>query len=150
MAVNPNVITYEGNPNEVKSWRGATVSLDSVVATGKNLHIYSTPDRHASVLLQMVEDAAVRNNFQLSVDTIYSDSETKHEIIQVKATNASSGWKPGHTLAIDRQSKINGYIEAIKNSPEWLEQVKAKAIQKNISLDSMILLDAIYMTDIEK
>ncbi|MDP3914935.1 MAG: hypothetical protein Q8R96_14475 [Bacteroidota bacterium] len=150
MEVNPNIITYEGNPNEVKLWRGAPVKLDSVVSTGKNIHIYSTPDRHASVLLQMVKDAAGRNNFQLSVDTIYSDSETKHEIIRVKALNSSSGWKPGYVQANDRQSKINEFIEAIKNSPEWLEQVKAKAIQKNISLDSMIMLDAIYMTDTEK
>lgn len=150
MQVNPNIVTYEYNNDEVKLWRGTPVKLDSVVATGKNIYIYSTPGRQASILLQLAKDAAARNNIQLSVDTVYSDSETKNEIIRVKATNSSSGWKPGYTKANDRQSKINEFIEAIKSSPEWLEQVKAKALIKNIPLDSMILLDAIHMTDIEK
>ncbi len=150
MAVNPNIVTYEYNNDEVKLWRGAPVKLDSVVATGKNIHIYSSPGRQASILLQLVNDAAARNNIQLSVDTIYSDSETKHEIIRAKAMNSSSGWQPGYAKANDRQSKINEYIEAIKSSPEWFEQVKAKAIQKNIPLDSMILLDAIHMTNVVK
>ncbi len=147
MEVNPNIITYEGNPDEVKLWRGAPVSLDSVVATGKNVHIYSTPDRHASVLLQMVKDAAARNNIQLLVDTIFSDSETKNEIIRVKAMGSGSGWQPSYTIANERQSRIDGFVKAIKSSPEWLKQVEAKAIEKNISLDSMILLDAIWMAD---
>jgi len=150
MAVNPNIVTYEYNNDEVKLWRGAPVKLDSVVATGKNIHIYSSPGRQASILMQLVNDAAIRNNIQLSVDTIYSDSETKHEIVRAKAMNSSSEWKPSYAKANDRQSKINEFIEAIKNSPEWLEQVKAKAIKKNISLDSMILLDAIHMTNVTK
>jgi len=39
------------------------------------------------------------------------------------------------------------FIQAIKNTPEWLEKVNKKAIEKNISLDSMIMLDAIYMLE---
>jgi hypothetical protein len=150
LALNPNIFTYEYNNVDVKLWRGAPVKLDSVVATGKNIHIYSSPGRQASILLQLVNDAATRNNIQLSVDTIYSDNETKHEIIRVKATNSRSGWKPGYEKPKDRQSKINEFIEAIKNSPEWLDQVKAKAIEKNIPLDSMILLDAIHMTNVTR
>lgn len=150
MAVNPNIVTYEYNNDEVKLWRGTPVKLDSVVATGKNIHIYSSPGRQASILFQLVIDAATRSNIQLSVDTIYSDSETKQEIFRLKALNSSSGWKPGYVQANDRQSKINEFIEAIKNSHEWLDQVKAKAIQKNIPLDSMILLDAIHMTNVTK
>ncbi len=147
MAVNPNIITYEGNPDEVKLWRGAPISLDSVVATGKSLHIYSTPDRHAPVLLQMVKVAAARNNIQLQVDTVFSDIETKHEIIRAKAMGSASGWQPSYTIANERQSRIDGFVNAIKSSPEWLKQVEAKAIEKNITLDSMILLDAIWMAD---
>lgn len=147
MAVNPNVVTYEENTEQVKLWRGTPVSLDSVVATGKNIHIYSTPGRHASALLQMVKDAAGRNNLQLLVDTIFSDSETQNEIIRIKAQNSNSKWRPGDVLADNRQRKIEEYIHSIKNTPDWLEKVKQKAIQKNIPLDSMILLDAIWITD---
>lgn len=147
MEVNPNIITYEGNPDEVKLWRGAPVSLDSVVATGKNIHVFSTPDRHAPVLLQMVKDAAARNNLQLLVETVFSDAVTKNEIIRIKAQNSSAIGNYDAIRANTRQSKIDGFIQSIKNTPEWLDQVKEKAIKRNISLDSMILLDAIWMAD---
>lgn len=147
---NPHVITYEGANEQVKLWRGAAVSLDSVVATGRNIHIYSTPERHASVLLQMATAAADRNNLQLSVDTIFSDGETQSRIIRIRAINSNSGWTPLDVLTETRQQKINAFIHAIKSTPEWLEDVKEKANQKNIPLDSMILLDAIWMTDSEK
>ena len=150
MAVNPNVITYEDNTEQVKLWRGASVSLDSIVATGKNIHIYSTPGRHASTLVQMVKDAASRNNLELSIDTVFSDRETQNEIIRIKALNSNSRWTPSRIITDARQQKIEEYIHSIKNTPEWLEKVKQKATQKHIPLDSMILLDAIYMTDLEK
>lgn len=150
MAANPNIITYEENNEVVKLWRCSVVSLDSVVATGKNVYIYSTPGRNAPVLLQMVKNAADRNNFQLSVDTVYSDSETNSQIIQTKSTNSQSNWKTTNAYPKDRQSRIAEFVQAIKNSPDWLEKVKEKAKTKNIPLDSMILLDAIYMIDIGK
>lgn len=146
-AVNPNILTYEGNNEEIKLWRGALVSLDSVVSTQKNIYLYSTPERHAPVLLQMVKDAASRNDIKLSVETVFADNETKNEIIKVKPLNTNSNWKNSKTIGDDRQSKINKFIQSIKNTPEWLDKVKKKAIEKNISLDSMILLDAIYMAE---
>lgn len=48
-----------------------------------------------------------------------------------------------------REEKINGYIGAIKSSPEWLEKTRGQALDKNISLDSMIMLNAIYMVKTE-
>jgi hypothetical protein len=98
----------------------------------------------------MATAAADRNNLQLSVDTIFSDSETQSKIIRIRAINSNSGWTPLDVLTETRQQKINAFIHAIKSTPEWLEDVKGKANQKNIPLDSMILLDAIWMTDSEK
>ena len=147
--VNPNVVTYEGN-NQVKLWRGAPVSLDSVVATGKNIYIYSTPGRQAHLLAQMVQESAAKYQFQLSVDTVYADSETQGKIIRIKATDTASGGIPKYDPQKARQLKIEVFIQAIKTTPEWLDKVKKKAIEKNISLDSMILLDAIYMVDMQQ
>jgi len=145
-AVNPNIITYEGNDNEVKLWRGAPISLDSMVATGKNIYIYSTPGRNAPVLLKMVQESASRNQFQLLVDTVFSNKDLQADIIKIKVTNPSTNWKGKAPAEINKQ-KIDKFIQAIKNTPEWLEKVKKKAIEKNISLDSMIMLDAIYMSE---
>jgi hypothetical protein len=47
-------------------------------------------------------------------------------------------------------SQVEYYKYIIMNSPEWLEKVKSKALEKGISLDSMILLDAEYMVSIKK
>lgn len=150
MAVNSNVITFEGNGNPVKLWRGAPINLDSVVATGKNIYIHSTVGRNALVLIQMLQNVAQRNRFQIAVDTVFSDQNTKNEIIRVKATNSNSSWMPLNAIQETRQSKISRYVQTIKCTPEWLKKVKGKAIERNISLDSMILLDAIWMTDSEK
>lgn len=150
VASNPNIITYEYDNELVKLWRCSVVSLDSVVATGKNMYIYSTPGRNANILLQLVTNAANRNKFQLAVDTVYADSETNSQIIKINATNSKSAWQTVNAYPKDRQSRIAEYVQRIKNSPDWLGKVKEKAILKNIPLDSMILLDAIYMVDIGK
>lgn len=150
MKVNPNIITFEGKSEPVKLWRGLATSIDSVVATGKNIHIYSTPGRNAAELQQMLWDAATRNNFQLRVDTIFSDNESKKTIIRIKALNSKTKWEPSNIFVDIRQRKIEEYIATIKSTPEWLEKVKNKATEKNIPLDSMIKLDAIWMTDQNK
>lgn len=150
VAASPNIVTYEYNNEQVKLWRCATISLDSVVSTGRNIHLYSTPGRNADQLLQLVVNAAARNSYQLQTDTVYANTESKSYIIRTKATNTKSNWKPGNSFAQDRESRINAFIEAIKNSPEWLEAVKEKAKKKNIPLDSMILLDAIHMVNVGK
>jgi hypothetical protein len=47
-------------------------------------------------------------------------------------------------------SQVEYYKYIIMNTPDWLEKVKSKAMEKGISLDSMILLDAEYMVRIKK
>ena len=45
-----------------------------------------------------------------------------------------------------KTGKTATYYEVqIMNNPEWLEKVREKAIEKNISLDEMIKRDAEYM-----
>lgn len=90
MVVNPNIITYEGNKDQVKLWRTIPVTLDSIVATGKNIYLYSTPGRNAMVLTQMLQEAASRNSIQLQIDTLYNDNENK--IIRAKGINIKSIW----------------------------------------------------------
>jgi mannosyltransferase len=47
------------------------------------------------------------------------------------------------------QKSIRYYIGRIKNDENWLAAVKEKAEEKNIPLDSMIYLDAVYMVENE-
>lgn len=117
MAVNPNVITYEENKEQVNLWRCTPVSLDSVVSTGKNIYVYSTPGRNAPVLIQMLKDAASRNSIQLQIDTIYNDVETERRIIRAKGLNTSSTWQTKNVLSDNRKVKIQNFIIAIKIHP---------------------------------
>lgn len=142
--LNPNIITYEGN-NLVKSWRIKSYNLDSLIITGTNINIYSTPGRQSNLLHSQIDEAAARNNISLIYDTIYSDTELNNKIIRVKAQN-----DPGELKIINmRQKQIDYYIYSINNTPDWLSKCKEKAKQKNITTDSMILLDAIWMADNE-
>lgn len=143
--VNPNVITYEGENQQVRLWRGVPISLDSIMAMGSNIHVYSTPGRHASVLIKILEDEALSNHFQLSEDTVFSDDKSQTAIIRLRVVNKDFSGTNSELFEIKWQKEVDKYKQAIKNTPEWLEKVKEKAIQKNISLDSMILLDAIWM-----
>ena len=83
----------------------------------------------------------------LAIDTVYADKQSKDEIIRIKATNSQTKWIPLNAINESRQVRINRYIETIKNTPDWIEKVKKKAIEKNVPLDSMIKLDAIWMAD---
>ncbi len=48
------------------------------------------------------------------------------------------------------QSKIDEYINQIKNSPEWLKQVEEKAAERGITLEEMLFIDANYMYEKSK
>ena len=52
--------------------------------------------------------------------------------------------------SVRNKNSIDRTIERIKATPEWMDQIKIKAAEKSISLDSMILLDAIYILNQEK
>ncbi len=46
---------------------------------------------------------------------------------------------------IYKEEEIQKTCQAILHDPAWLEQVREKAIQRGISLEEMIRLDAVYM-----
>ena len=49
-----------------------------------------------------------------------------------------------------RQKLIEETIERIKSVPEWLESVKQQAIERGVSLDEMLRLNAIYAIEMDK
>ncbi len=89
----------------------------------------------------------------------------KTDIIILMITDANlpkfpRGFDQSATYALDnpdeylgnlrkREEKIKGYIDPIKSSAYWLETIRLKALEKNILLDSMHRMDAIYMVENE-
>jgi hypothetical protein len=50
-------------------------------------------------------------------------------------------------LSVRHGKLVKKYIQQIKEKEEWLESIRIKAANKNISVDSMMMLDAIFMAD---
>ena len=83
--INPHVITYEGNPDVVKFWRGETANLDSIVATGTMLYLYQHPGLNAYLLMDMLNQSAERQGLIMLSDTIFSQPETNAYILAARA-----------------------------------------------------------------
>lgn len=48
------------------------------------------------------------------------------------------------------EKQIQGIIQRIKSSPEWLESVKQQAVERGIDLEEMLRLNAIYAIEMDK
>ena len=153
--INPNIITYEGADKSIKSWRCSFASLDTVIVSGKKIHVLSTPSRHANELIYMIKTEAAQLKIPIFTDTIFKQPETGTYIIEL-GTNLQSGKldsiqnllnsKYQNNLS-EFEKKVEFYKKQIKESSEWLSAVEKKAKNKGISLDSMIYLDAVYMAN---
>lgn len=49
---------------------------------------------------------------------------------------------------IMKQERLRYYEKLIRNNKEWMTDVERKALDRNITLDSMITLDALYMIEL--
>ncbi|WP_163708835.1 hypothetical protein [Mangrovibacterium lignilyticum] len=153
--VYPHVITSVDGSNDVKFWHSSFASLDTVLISGKKIHVLSTPSRHAGRLINVVKDEASRLGIPVSLDTIFKQLTTSTYIValnsQIRPDQADSLQSQFEIKYSTKKSnfdnKIDHYIQEIKNTPEWLSTVRQKAKDKGIPLDSMIYLDAVYMAE---
>ena len=55
-------------------------------------------------------------------------------------------------MEVDKKNEqqLQDVIKRIKNTPEWLENVKHQAKEKNISLNEMLRLNATYAIETDK
>ena len=47
--------------------------------------------------------------------------------------------------SIDKETAIKQIIGGIKSNPKWFASIKAKAVERNIELDSVLRLEAEYL-----
>ena len=105
MEKNHNVFTYEGNHKAVCSWRIRNVSLGSIMATKKPIHVYSTKGRNVAKLISMIDDIVASNGFDIEPDTLFFQTETQSFIISLRATNTSSSWNVLDHRKLSRRAK---------------------------------------------
>lgn len=77
----PNILTWEGNDRPMMFFRMIDSDTETIMKSGKNIYIYSTPGRNAKMLCKYIEVAA--NQYQISLvhDTVYSNSINSEYII---------------------------------------------------------------------
>lgn len=104
-------------------------------------------------------------NFQYYYGAIHWDSMTKSAyfdsfgrvhpskrfkyLICTPDYNAALQGLPEKTMSLQEKEAIESIIKRIKKDKNWYKLVKEKALKRNISLDSMLKLDAKYVFDNE-
>jgi len=147
MKFNPNIVTYEKRPDYVKIWMCRTVPLDSVVASGQIVHLYSSPGRQCGILLDMIREAAGRSQVEIAIDTLFRQEKTQSFIISARATNRCSDWMPERVIHFTREGRIQELEQSILHNKEWLSDLENKAKEQNIPLDSLVRSNAVWMVD---
>ncbi len=153
----PNVITSDAGSNIVRFWHSSTAALDTVLVSGKSIHILDNPDRNAAHLVQTIQLGAAELGITVTKDTVFAQNETATYILkltpqfqagQLDSLRNEMIAKYG-VVKSEFQQKLEYYSREIRNTPEWLNKVQRKAEERGISLDSMIYLDAGYMIEHE-
>ncbi|TSA34629.1 MAG: hypothetical protein D4R64_11425 [Porphyromonadaceae bacterium] len=85
----PHVITWEGTGKNPGLSRTAEADPESILFSGRDIFIYSSPGRNASVLLNFLDTLAGRFGTWVSRDTVFSNLENEDRVIRVRNID---GW----------------------------------------------------------
>jgi hypothetical protein len=100
--------------------------------------IQNNPEWLNEIKRQAAEkNISMDSSLQLNAEYVYNEQHKNDLPEVIQPTNSN------------RQKLIDGFKMAIKNDSKWLEVVTQKAKEKNISVDSSITLDAIWMAEQE-
>jgi hypothetical protein len=83
----------------------------------------------------------------------YPAAILSHDVIVLLQTNGGYGelgygWiDRAYDYFFPGPTPVKETLEKMRNSPEWLKNLEAKAKERNITLDAMCRMDAIYMED---
>lgn len=103
-------------------------SYQNLLYTG-DVNIIDEINKHDIIIL-MGSTPAMTNFGWGFADRVYNAFKSKNE---------QNNWSP------EFRRKLKEIEDYIRNDKEWLEKIKEKALSKNISVDSMIALDAIWL-----
>jgi hypothetical protein len=80
----PNVITWEGEGQKPRLFRTVDADPESIIYSGKNIFVYSSPGRNAGLLLNYLDTLAVRCSTRISRDTVFTNSTNDAKVIMVR------------------------------------------------------------------
>jgi len=85
----PHVITWEGTGKNPGLFRTAEADPESILFSGRDIYIYSSPGRNAGLLLNYLDTLAVKCGTRISRDTVFSNPVNEDRVIRVRNKD---GW----------------------------------------------------------
>jgi hypothetical protein len=154
----PNVVTWEGADKNPWLFRTAEADPESILFSGGNIFVYSSPGRNADVLLNYIDTLASRFGTRVSRDTAFFNDSNGDRVIRVANTD---GWKTlldrhlitestGLSTAspVTENIPINGviagdYLEVTLNIKDNDPDARCRIIARSVNSDQ----DKIYFED---
>lgn len=85
----PNLITWEGENNPIRYFRMLDAENESILKSGKSIHVLSTPGRDANKLCNYLDSCFNHYNIAYLLDTVYSNNTTNEYMIRF---SHKDGW----------------------------------------------------------
>ena len=144
-----SIVSYEP---ELNGKSPSSYHIDAMLCSQKyNLYVingYTGSSPRAYRDFWMRADSSSRNywlgsNENMKDDSLYIvRSENDIELIAIQKIIQEN-------KSMAKEDRISNIINTIKKDEKWLESIEQKAINRNIPLDSMLLLDALWMIENE-
>ncbi len=164
--VYPNVLTWEGKDNTPKWFRTADADPESILKCGRDIYLYSSPERNAGLLLITLDSISSHTGVGIRKDTVFVNPENQDIIIRVRntdgwsekavssapvkggtlstsITDALSASKPVTEKSIVQNVKAGDYLEVTVCVQNKDEKNLGRLILKSLQSDT----DGIYFED---
>ncbi len=86
----PNILTLNWKNNSLKYFSMLDAEIETILKSGKNIFVYSTPGRNANVLMEYFDSSANEIGISMERDTVFANCSDHEFIIKLKN---SSNWK---------------------------------------------------------
>jgi len=124
----PNVVTWEGVGQNPRLFRTVDADPESIIYSGKDIFIYSSPGRNAGLLLNYLDTLAVRYSTRISRDTVFTNNANDDRVIRVRNLD---GWQS--------LTDLNWLTEPVELSP-------VKPVTESITVNGVIAGDYMEIT----
>ncbi len=105
----PNVLTWEGAGKNPALFRTAEADPESILFSGRDIYIYSSPGRNAGTLLNYLDTLSGSYGTRIMRDTVFSNPDNQDKVIRVRNLE---GW-----TTLTDVKEVTGPVKLSSGSP---------------------------------
>ncbi|MBN1926448.1 MAG: hypothetical protein JW798_11490 [Prolixibacteraceae bacterium] len=157
--ISQNLITLEGEGITESYWQCNEAPFDSLLKKGVKLYVLSSSNFEAERMIAGLYQLAKVANIELARDIIFEHEKKGIVINCISGLSEPTVFekliieKPEVILqekTINIEIEVKKWEKKIRENAIWMEEIKQKAEHRNIPVDSMLYLDALYQAQKEK